>query len=155
VESGAASRDFSDVIPQQASVYWDGGIEMLWLGLDRPSFFSCTQGVGVVFNRGTAMAYAHRRASLFPLKERDFTECVEPDDGRPLDPRPTDLARACRREPDLDYLILSRLFPGVRSREWEAPVPLDVERPADAAGQPYRTRRFYIYSCADIRASGA
>ena len=71
VESGAASRDFASIIPQQASVYWDGGIEMLWLGLDRPSYFSCNQGSGVLFSRGTAMAYGHRRASLFPLKQFD------------------------------------------------------------------------------------
>jgi hypothetical protein len=154
VESGAAARDLSGVIPDRASVYWDGGIEMMWLGLGRPSFFSCTQGVGVVFSRGTAMAYLNRRASLFPLKERDFEECVEPDDGRQLNPRPADLANACAKEPDLDYVVLGRAFPGVASREWDAPVPLTVERPADPGGKQISTRRFFIYSCATIRSFG-
>jgi len=61
-----------------------GGVEMLWLRLGRPSYFSCLQGTGALFSRGTALAYGHRRSSLFPLKELDFDDCLERDDGQPL-----------------------------------------------------------------------
>jgi hypothetical protein len=154
VESGAASRDFAGVIPQRASVYWDGGIEMLWLGLDRSSYFSCNQGSGLLFSRGTAMAYLHRQASLFPLKEHDFADCMDPGQLEALDPRPISLEHACQREVGLDYVILGRRFDGVPAREWDAPVPLAVEWPNDPPGQRETTRRFFVYSCAEIRASG-
>jgi hypothetical protein len=154
VESGAASHDFAGVIPQRASVYWDGGVELLWLALDRPSYFSCLQGTGALFSRGTAMAYAERRSNLFPLKELDDWDCLEPDDGVAVDPRASDLVQACQREAGLDYVILARLFPGIPSRVWSAPVPLEVTRMVDFSRVTYQTRRFYIYACADLRSPG-
>jgi hypothetical protein len=153
VESGAASRDFANVIPEHASVYWDGGVELLWLGLDRPSFFSRLQGTGALFSRGTAIAYAERRTNLFPLKEMDFGDCREHDHGEAITPRAIDLVHACQREAGLDYVILARRFPGIAARVWDAPAPLEVERVTDISRQTYQARRFYIYSCADLRST--
>jgi hypothetical protein len=62
--SDAVPAELAGFVPDGATVYWEGGLELLWLRLKRPSYFSCAQAAGVMFFRGTAMAYAHRSESL-------------------------------------------------------------------------------------------
>lgn len=158
VESDDVPRSLDAALPKEASVYWDGGIDLLWLGLRRPSYFSCLQGTGALFSRGTALAYEHRRESFRPLRTSDFglsPFCPGPEEGASAPPGGGDLRRACAREPGLDYIVLVRPIPGVPSREWVAPAMLETVRFADGKPQVHRSRRFYIHACAGTAAATA
>jgi hypothetical protein len=56
----SAGRPFDGMIPQGASVFWDGPTLQTWLLLHRPSFFSLNQASGLVFSREASMEYARR-----------------------------------------------------------------------------------------------
>jgi hypothetical protein len=149
-----APKDLAALLPQKASVYWEGGLEMLWLRLQRPSYFSCDQGTGALFHRATAMAYKHRAESFWPLRVGDFTQL---DTCAILDPRPKPernrmgLAKLCAREPGLDYLVLTRPLNGMTAKIWNSPVYFqDVQSSAGKFFAPI-AKRFYIYSCASVR----
>src|SRR6185437_14217701 len=47
VESPDPPATLSLEIPDSAHIYWEGGLDMLWLRLRRASYFSCDQGTGV------------------------------------------------------------------------------------------------------------
>ncbi len=123
---------------------------MLWLWLDKPSYFSRNQGSGVLFSRGTAMAYPLARTSLFPLKEYDFADCLEPGQSQAFDPRPIDLEHACG-EREAGKLSTTSCWAGgsmaCPRANGHAPVPLAVEWPNDPAGQRDATRHFFILFC--------
>ncbi len=147
-------KDLVALLPAGASVYWESGLEMLWLRMKRASYFSCDQGTGVVFYRATAMAYKRRADSFWPLRVGDFNQldtCARPDTG----PRPQrnrkGLHDLCLREPKLDYLVLTMPLEGVTPRMWKSPVRFqDIQ---SSAGKYFArsTDRFYIYSCASVR----
>jgi hypothetical protein len=151
VESPAAARDAAGLIPPQATVYWDGGVRMLWFGLDRPSYFSCEQGTGALFSRDTAMAYARRRDSIMPLRELEYEGCPSLEYQTPPQPTTADLKRACLQEPALDYVVLGRHLPGLPSRDWPSPAQMAGGGLVDSANPINRVKRFYIYACADAR----
>ena len=149
-----APKDLAALLPEKASVYWEGGLEMLWLRLQRPSYFSCDQGTGALFYRATAMAYKHRAESFWPLRVGDFTQL---DTCAILDPRPKPersrigLAKLCFRESGLDYLVLTRPLDGMSAKIWDSPVYFqDVQSSAGKFFAPV-AKRFYIYSCAGVR----
>jgi hypothetical protein len=141
------------LLPAGASVYWEDGHEMLWLGMRRPSYFSCDQATGVLFYRETAMAYKRRAASFWPLRTDDFTKL---DDCAISDPRPrpernrAGLQKLCIREPGLDYVVLTAPLEAVQPVGlWEAPVrfqDLQTSHHPGAAAEP-----FYIYACGGVR----
>jgi hypothetical protein len=149
-----APKDLAALLPEKASVYWEGGLEMLWLRLQRPSYFSCDQGTGALFYRATAMAYKHRADSFWPLRVGDFTQL---DTCATFDPRPKPersrlgVAKLCFREPGLDYLVLTRPLDGMPAKIWNSPVYFqDVQSSAGKFFAPV-AKRFYIYSCASVR----
>ncbi len=155
VESPAPPpKDLAVLLPAGASVYWEGGIEMLWLRMKRASYFSCDQGTGVVFHRETAMAYKQRAASFWPLRTGDFRQSA---DCAILDKRPKrDRTRAglqavCTREPELDYLVLTAPLDGVQPKVWKSPVRFEDIHLASGMYYENVTDRFYIYSCASVR----
>ncbi|MEO8300433.1 MAG: hypothetical protein ABI608_01495 [Rhizomicrobium sp.] len=147
-------KDITTLLPAGASVYWEGGIEMLWLRLKRPSYFSCEQGTGAVFYRETAMAYKRRAASFWPLRTSDFKQSA---DCLILDKRPkrnrtrTGLQGVCAREPGLDYLVLTAPLDGVQPKVWKSPVRFQDIHLMDGVYYANITDRFYIYSCASVR----
>ncbi len=67
----SAVHPFEGLIPQGASVFWDGPTLQTWLLLHRPSFFSLNQASGLVFSRGASMEYARRSR---PFKEQAYLE---------------------------------------------------------------------------------
>lgn len=147
-------KDLAALLPDNASVYWEGGLEMLWLRLQRPSYFGCDQGTGALFYRATAMAYKYRAESFWPLRVGDFTQL---DTCAIFDPRPKPernhmgLAKLCFREPGLDYLVLTKPLDGMAAKVWKSPVFFqDVQSSAGKFFAPV-ANRFYIYSCADMR----
>ena len=151
IESNApAHTDLQAFAPASATIYWSGGLELLWLHLKQPSYFSCAQGAGVIFFRGTALAFAHRHESLrFEPPKSELcssgltkTAVLVSDD---------ELRRACRREPALDYIILPDDLPGLWDRWWQPPVQnwqiaLHDGRPAARI-----VARYYRYPCAALR----
>lgn len=149
---GAAAQ-LEAVLPRTASVYWEGGVEMLWFGLRRPSYFSCAQGTGAMFFRDAAIEFRRRADSFRLLATSDFSE---PDckGFAPNTPSPRTgeaLRQVCRREPGLDTLVLIREVPGVAAAVWRSPAPLRsiVFREGRATAED--TDRFYVYSCAGLR----
>jgi len=143
-------RDLAQLLPAGASVYWEDGLEMLWFRMRRPSYFSCEQATGALFYRQTAMTYRYRAASFWPLRTSDFTRW---DNCAILDPRPppqrnrAGLQNLCRREPELDYVVLKAPLDGVMPKIWTAPVLFqELQGSARAVSEP-----FYIYGCSLVR----
>jgi len=154
VESSAPPPiSLAALLPQHASVYWEGGLELLWFKLQRPSFYSCGQGTGAVFFRGTAMAFRDRGAGLWPLRVVDFGSSILcPGLNTAAKPERTraDLQYACEYEPHLDYLVLTRPVTGVSATIWRAPAPFDDVRISRGTSAVIDTSEFYVYSCASL-----
>jgi hypothetical protein len=148
-----APAPLADLLPQNGTVYWESGLEMLWFRLQRASFFSCTQGAGALFFRGTAMNYRHREESFWPLHTRDFGEnvnCPKRDETPGGRRTHVDLAAVCRREPALDYLVLARPVEDAEAKVWTSPVPFQDVEVVDGKLVVFKTDKFYIYSCRDF-----
>ncbi|PZN97540.1 MAG: hypothetical protein DCF31_00010 [Alphaproteobacteria bacterium] len=151
VDSVAAPpADLVALLPA-GSLYWEGDMTALWLMLQRPSYFSCDQGAGVLFARGTAIAYAARAESLARLRPLDFRQydfCPMPA-GAPRRPRSVaDLADVCRREPELAGVVLASPVAGAAGRTWTPPVRFELPL---AGGHRFSSNRFHIYACAAFR----
>jgi hypothetical protein len=147
-------KDLEALLPAGSSVYWESGLEMLWLRLRRASYFSCDQSTGVLFYRNTAMAYKHGAASFWPLRTGDFGRL---DTCAVLDTRPAPartragLRQLCLREPKLDYLVLAAPLDGVAPKVWKSPVRFQDTQSSKGKFFARVTDRFYIYSCSQVR----
>jgi hypothetical protein len=159
VESAApVPPSLATLLPQNASVYWDGGVELLWLRLRRSSYFSCTQGTGAVFFRSTAIAYQHRAESFWPFRTLDFDEsiyCPNLDESLKASETRQDLIKLCRNEPELDYVVLGQPVEEMPSKTWDAPAALLNFRMVDGKPTRIETSRFYLYSCGVVREASA
>ena len=146
--------DLVTLLPQKASVYWEGSAEMPWYRLARPSYFSCDQGTGVVFHRETAMAYRHRADSFWPLRTVDFNQaksCAAFDKRPAPDRTRRGLQQLCRREPGLDTIVLMAPIEGIAPKIWKSPVAYQDIHVADGIYSARSTDRFYIYACSLVR----
>jgi hypothetical protein len=144
----------SSILPAGDSVFWESGLEMLWLKMRRPSYFSCDQGTGALFFRATALEYERLRQSFWRLGTRDFGQFFQcPGATEVVDPDATslDLMAVCTREPALDDVVLTRPVDGVDSEVWDSPVPYEDISTVDGKRTLFQTRRFYVYSCAGFR----
>lgn len=143
-------EELAGFVPAGATAYWDGGLELLWFRLRRPSYHSCTQGAGVMFFRGTASAYRQRGESFrFGTFEAEF--CTAGPGGRDTRPDRSELRRACAREPELDVVVLPHAVEGVPRREWAPPAKLQIPRVIGGKVDVAEFDRFYAYACADLR----
>lgn len=143
---GAEQAQLRRFIPDGTTVFWDGGLELLWFRLGRASYFSCAQAAGVVFHRGTAIAFRDRAAALAPqrLEGRCFG-ALKPR-GTPADA--TDLVAACRALPALDHIVLADRVEDLVAAAWSIPVAREIpgsNRHMQPAGPVYR------YDCAMLR----
>jgi len=149
----AQGKGLTGILPERGSVYWEGGVDMLWFGLLRPSYFSCAQGAGAIFFRDAAIEFRRRAASFAPLHTRDFDEpdcrglAVEDHGGRTREA----LQRICRQEPGLDFLVLTGAAAGVEAGIWISPVPLRSVQGSGGKAVVDETNRFYVYTCAEMR----
>jgi hypothetical protein len=154
---GPAPASLAEVLPADASVYWEGGLEMLWLRLRRPSYFSCDQGTGALFYRATAIEYWRQAQNFWPLHPLDFGSAVCPtlDDSDNAQRSRADLASVCRREPALDYMVLARpaaaAAADIPAKTWIAPAKFHYDLVRNGQLKRMKTNRFYVYSCADLR----
>ena len=115
-----------------------------------------------MFYRETALEYDRRVESFRPLHTADFDNvpgglCPTrlPGDGPPATRRT--MADLCRREPNLDYLVLASAIDRAWFAEWRPPGNLYVPKiSVDASGHlshiaPRLLDNFYVYRCADLR----
>jgi hypothetical protein len=152
--SGPVPQSLAEFLPANGPVYWEGGVELLWLRLERPNYYSCTQGTGAMFHRGTAMEFQHRTESFWALRTSDFQGlllCPNLDEVDKPSRTREDLAEVCRREPKLDYLVLTRAVDGIEPKIWNSPVPFRYLTVVAKAPKVLETGRFFGYSCSRLR----
>ncbi len=154
--SASPALGLRDFVPPGPGVYWEdnAGLRILWFKLRQVSYYSCGQGSGAMFNRGTAIDYRRKAMALSKLNTRDFADepgnfCGLKADPLQVGPRGrAQLVAACRSLPDLGSLILDLPVRGVSPRMWHSPTPQEL---VDAAGHKIRHYVFYRYDCADLR----
>lgn len=143
---GAEQAALAAFLPAQGRVFWDGGIELLWYRLQRPSHFSCLQGSALVFFRDTALTFRDRIESFaFQRFEGSCNGSMTP---RATPPDRAELAEACRREPALDHIVLPAPAVAAPAAVWRLPVARtgpNMIGGAQPAGEVFR------YDCADLR----
>ena len=151
---GAAPESLSALLPGQKPVYWEGDVRVPWFVLHRPSYFSCAQGTGALFFRGTAINYQHRYETFEQLRTFDFAQEL----ACPLPPGPDTasftreaLVSVCEREPELGALVLTRPVANVPQLVWDSPVRFEDVRPIGGKLRVFTTDRFFVVSCADVR----
>lgn len=147
-------KDLAALLPDKASVYWEDGLEILWLRLKRPSYFACDQGTGAIFYRDIATVYKRRADSFWPLRTSDFSRaatCASFDTRPKPERNRAGLQKLCVREPELDYVVLIKPLDGVRAQVWKSPVRFQTLRTLDGQMSGWDIDRFYIYSCAPMR----
>lgn len=151
-------KSLADHIPQNASVYWEGGLEMLWLRLQRPSYFSCAQATEDIFFRDVALAYQRRAEGFWPLRTVDFRGhmiCPPLDKTDKTTRTRADLRQVCDHEPSLDYLVLMRPVEDIEAKIWDSPVANRDVYVSHGKLIVDDVSRFYIYACADVRSRDA
>ncbi len=145
LESGVlwGKTPFDQIIPIDATVYWNDGVDGTWFLLGRSSYFSIKQAAGIVFSRETAMGTYNRfqevkslggADGVFKLLSRTqafwriFThDYVEPGTRQGL-------VKACRNS-KADYVILDKYYADLSMATWKAPMFGDV----------------YLYSCQTVK----
>lgn len=141
-QSQPGQHPFSRHVPPGAQVYWPEELAATWAMLGRPSYFTFSQGAGLVFHRETALAFERRHELLRPLLlQRELCRLF----GVVQDRSTEDAQQGCLPEPELleelcahpeapDFLVL----PG---RVWRQPV---ASWTFEGAG---RSRSHSLYRC--------
>ncbi|MGG5822482.1 hypothetical protein [Falsiroseomonas sp. HW251] len=143
---GAEQRSLEAFLPREGGVFWDGGLDLVWFRLQRPSYFSCVQGSGVVFFRGTAIAYQERiERFAFQRREGTCSGNMTPAE-RPA--TRADLEAICRSETGLDYLVLADRIEGLVAASWTIPLPRSGP---NLLGGKWPAGEVYRYDCAALR----
>ncbi len=144
----------TSLLPRDRSIYWEGDVTVPWFLLKRPSYFSCAQGTGALFSRGTAINYQHRYESFQPLRTLSFGRdslCPLAKGHATAPLNRADLASVCKKEPGLGALVLTKAVIGAPQKIWVSPVEfMDLSR-IDGKLKLFKTNRFFVYSCADLR----
>ncbi|MDQ8162276.1 MAG: hypothetical protein P3C10_06790 [Gemmatimonadota bacterium] len=153
VEDDSPSQGLSAFIAPYKNVYWEGGMELLWVKMRRSSYYSCTQGSGLMFFRDLATEYQRRGAVLASLNTEDFDEdprgfcSVKVDSASSGAQDRSVVVEACRRLPDLDAMVLARPVADVTAAVWRAPTPIVLRE----NGHFVERRDFFLISCAGLR----
>jgi hypothetical protein len=144
----------TSLLPKDQPIFAED-VTIPWLLLKQSSYFSCDQGTGVLFSRGTAIAFGSRFQSFRPLHSLDvdrdkFCRAGKADESAlPLGRK--DLSSACRREPGLGALVLTRAATDVPARVWISPAEYYYSHMLNGNFVSLSTDRFFIYSCSDLR----
>jgi hypothetical protein len=144
----------TSLLPEAKPIYWEGDVRVPWFVLKRASYFSCSQGTGAMFFRGTAISYQHRQESFRNMPTLDFSEgqSCPSDEGEDSKAFTREhLASICASEPGLDTLVLLRPVPGVSGSRWMSPARFEEVRLVDGKAQLVSTDQFFIYSCDSLR----
>jgi hypothetical protein len=160
IDTGSAPA-LAASLPASGAVYWEGEDTATWFLLHRANFSSCDQGSGVLFVRGTALAYAARTALLAPLSPVDVglsPICPQPgvpggvitDPGQHPPPSAAAVRSVCGAGPVA--LILPQPAGGLPANAvWRPPVPASFETRYGLDHAYLPIPAFYIYDCNDLR----
>jgi hypothetical protein len=154
VETADAPPALLSSLSPTEQVYWEGDVRVPWFVLKRPSYFSCSQGTGAMFFRGTAITYQRRHDSFLRMPTLDFGEaesCPSVDGEESGAYRRENLTFICKNEPELGAVVLTRPLSDLRGHEWVSPVEFEEVRRVDGQQQLVRTNTFFIYSCGALR----
>ncbi len=152
--ANAAPESLASLLPEQAPVYWEGDVRVPWFVLKRASYFSCAQGTGAMFFRGTAINYKHRYESFGRIPVLDIgmgTLCPSSPDMATTSLTRENLTSVCRSEPGLGALILLQPAQDAPGRVWVAPATFEGFRRVGKEWQRVATDTFYVYSCGSLR----
>lgn len=155
VESTRPDPGLENFVSNTGNLYWERGVELLWIKLNKTSYYSCVQGAGSMFYKGTAASYERISKGLSVLNSSDFSD---DDDSmcwkkhRPGIAGPntaSEMRAACRSLPELDTIVLAQPIVGVPpSGAWTSPTPLSLA----SRNQPARSAsKYYKYSCLRFR----
>ncbi len=155
VESPDLKAELQEFLTGHTQVYWEDGVELLWIKLNRPSYYSCLQGTGLMFFRQTAVEYFRRGAALQALGGRGFEKVVGSScEVNTNADAPTDevasVREVCQTLPDLDAIVLPRL--PKEDRE-DRVLDLPVLRFVESAKTSYRPGTVYLFTCSKYRGS--
>lgn len=136
---------FSDIVPPDAEVYWQGDALAPWLLMHRRSYASGVQAAGLVFNRGTAIELDRRRdvTSAFDVQREicGLLNALREDKGS-CEPDVSGLELTCEADPLLGYIVMPTKLEGWALASW-APGAADVRREGGL-------KTYYLYSCAQL-----
>lgn len=145
----------TDLLPGKAPIYWEGDVAPPWFLLKRASYFSCDQGAGALFSRGTAISYEKRYKTFQKLQTLDFRQysfCPLTDARRTAPLQRHELSALCAKEAELGALVLTERVADAPYRLWISPVPFKArEQPTPGVWKPFSADHFYIYTCGDLR----
>ncbi|MET3465544.1 hypothetical protein [Variovorax atrisoli] len=136
---------FSDIVPPDAEVYWQGDALAPWLLMHRRSYASGVQAAGLVFNRGTAIELDRRRdvTSAFDVQREicGLLNALREDKGS-CEPDVSGLELTCEADPMLGYIVMPTKLEGWVLASW-APRKTDIRRDGNL-------KTYYLYSCAQL-----
>lgn len=137
------SSPFNRVVPLDAEIYWPEGLEMIWLGMGRSSYFSLHQSAGLAFSEAQAREVYRRYLAAKPLGGRDaYFRLLTREESLVLraDATPIGtldgLRKTCNADGRLDFVVLRNHYPQWAKASWYAPF-----LPGGA----------HLYSCSDFR----
>jgi len=151
---GAVPESLTSLLTDKGQVYWEGDVRVPWFILNRPSYFSCPQGTGALFFRGTAINYEHRYESFKRLQTLDFGQegsCPREENAETAAVNLEGLASICKSEPDLGTVVLTHAVANAPERVWVSPVKFEDFRLVGGKLRLFTTDRFFIYSCSAFR----
>ena len=147
-------------IVDDRNVYWEDGADIMWTRLQRPIYFSCLQGAGVLYDRDLAVKYRDRAEMLRRLNTADFSDrpknyCYPREDPAGGGPKSVaTLIEVCQTAPELDLMILMREVPGAPAQIWRLPQTFEMVETFRRNGEFSKVAvdRFFIYDCASLGA---
>lgn len=145
--------DLVAALPTTGAIYWEGDVTAPWFLLKRTSQFSCDQGTGVLFSRGTAIAYEARYRIFARLGTLDFREnsfCPLPSSISKPTVTLKNLTYVCQKQPNLGALVLTTPAPNAPARLWTAPVEFQATTLVHGKQSHIKTDKFYIYRCNEL-----
>jgi hypothetical protein len=138
----AEPHPFKQHLKPNGEVFWYGEVLAPWILLKTPSYLEDSQGGGLLFNRGTAMAFSERTKALTVLRFQ--TEiCAIADflnDDKGCEPSNDVVKEACEVSKELDAMILPWKIPDTERVKWTISLP-----------ESKRETTFYLYKCDNFR----
>lgn len=122
------SSPFGGIVPAGTDIYWPDGLELTWLAVGRPSYYSQHQAAGLVFSEEQAREVYRRYQVVRPLGgTNQFFKLLTLEEKLKLMgsaiPAGTlaGMRQVCNAEPKLDYVVLRNQYRPWVKASWYAP----------------------------------
>lgn len=149
-ETKEAPAELTALLPAQRAIYWEGDLTVPWFLLRRSSYFSCSQGTGSLFSRGTAVHYQREYESFRTLNTIEFlpgTYCSPAPGPLSYPPVASQVLAVCRANPHLGALVLLHPVVGMAQKTWQAPTIFRYDLSLGQRRRRIETRTFYVVNC--------